>query len=361
MSLPESGRSHTCTSVGLDDAQASAVSVPILTAVYFLALQLSNPLLCRILTHWHHDHVGGLRPVLELLQALDQSPPRIYKFHDPDADAKVIDHVGDLPSGLLHHARSEEQEEQRGKSNLYLHHLSDGDQLRPDDHGKPVTLQVVHSPGHTVDHICLLLREEGILLTGDHVLGQGTSVFEDLGAYLMSLRKCKRVLEAELDSSKGMQAGCLFPGHGPVVKDGKVALQDYLDHRLDREEQILALLRKPPTDGGSGGVSTEHSSGLHEWTIPNLVSTLYSDYPESLYPAAARGIFLHLRKLALPDDEALQREAVPAIRLDGTRHNGRRVRCVGQGAQSDGQAPKVPEDDPAWLQAMELRWSILHH
>lgn len=119
-----------------------------------------------------------------------------------------------------------------------------GEATTPATHGQRIALadldvEVVATPGHTRDHIALRLGSGG-LLTGDHVLGRGTSVVThpdgDLGAYLASLR---RVLELGPD--------VLYPGHGPALgKDPDAVLRYYLEHRQYREQQILAGLAEGP-------------------------------------------------------------------------------------------------------------------
>jgi len=122
--------------------------------------------------------------------------------------------------------------------------------------------------------VSLLFAADRALLTGDAVLGQGTAVFEDLYEYLASLHK-KYDARDKYD--------ILYPGHGPVVRDGAQTIRTYIDHRLERESQILDVLRTTPP-GGS-------------WTTWTIVLRVYEGHPESLLEAAARGVVLHLRKL----------------------------------------------------------------
>lgn len=286
-----------------------------------------------VLTHRHHDHVGGLPSVLELLSTLQSKPPRLHKFPDAATDEALFATLKQLPLGSY-------QSHSALDGPVPIHPLKEGKEVSVDGdegEGAAVTLQVIHSPGHTKDHICLFLQQERALLTGDHVLGQGTSVFEDLGSYLKSLQRCWNVLQ---DYSPDKET-LLYPAHGPTIEQGKQALQDYLSHRLERENQVLELLAT---------TSEEHSSG---WTIKAIVSKLYSNYPEHLYPAAARGIFLHLRKLALPDDEAIERGVV------SQKEQGRRVECIGSLAGEGGLAPEMPNGDSGWIQIMDLQWRLL--
>jgi glyoxylase-like metal-dependent hydrolase (beta-lactamase superfamily II) len=122
-------------------------------------------------------------------------------------------------------------------------------------------VRVVATPGHTRDHVALRLGT-GTLLTGDHVLGRGTSVVThpdgDLAAYLDSLR---RVLELGPDA--------LYPGHGPALtEDPAAVLTYYREHRAFRQQQILAVL-------------AERSATPRE-----LVARIYADVDRTLWPAA---------------------------------------------------------------------------
>src|ERR1700749_3900644 len=98
--------------------------------------------------------------------------------------------------------------------------------------------RAVASPGHTADSVCLLLPADGALLTGDTVLGRGTTVIAedgDLGDYLATLAR----LRALADQA---QLGMLLPGHGPLLADPAAVLDFYIAHRRDRLAEIRAAL-----------------------------------------------------------------------------------------------------------------------
>ncbi len=101
-----------------------------------------------------------------------------------------------------------------------------------------LTVEVLHTPGHTPDSVCFLL-EDGTLLTGDTVLGRGTSVVPwpegDLGAYLASLDRL-------LDLARGGHVRRLAPGHGPVVEQPLAHLEALHAHRRERLEQVRGAL-----------------------------------------------------------------------------------------------------------------------
>lgn len=133
-------------------------------------------------------------------------------------------------------------------------------------------LVALHTPGHSPDHVAFLEPSVGALFTGDAVLGRGTSFIDppggDLAAYLASL-------QAMLD----LDPRTIYPGHGPVVVDAPAKLREYLAHRAEREEQVLA--------GLAGG----------DATIAALVERIYADYPPEVRPLAARSVTAHLQKL----------------------------------------------------------------
>lgn len=135
-----------------------------------------------------------------------------------------------------------------------------------------LTLEAVHTPGHSSDHLCLRVVETDAVLTGDHVLGRGTSVVAwpdgDMGAYLDSL--------ARLGS---LGASVLYPGHGPPLDDPAGTVAEYLAHRHEREQQVLDALE-------SGAA-----------TPAEVVANVYADVDPVLHPVAERSVRAHLDKL----------------------------------------------------------------
>jgi glyoxylase-like metal-dependent hydrolase (beta-lactamase superfamily II) len=135
-----------------------------------------------------------------------------------------------------------------------------------------VEVVAVATPGHTPDHVAFWIEQAGALFTGDAVLGRGTSFIDppegDLSQYLRSLR---RMLD--------LDPRTIYPGHGPVVLQAPEKLREYLDHRTEREEQVLAAL----ADGRS--------------MIPDIVETIYVGYPKDVLELAGRSVLSHLLKL----------------------------------------------------------------
>jgi len=187
-----------------------------------------------ILTHRHRDHLGGVEQLRGRYRGL--------------AVAKMIHRDTELPESIAD--------------------LRDGQVVE----GDGVTLTAVHTPGHASDHLCYYLREEKAVFTGDVILGGSTTVIPaedgDLGDYLASLRRLQ-----------GLDLERIYPAHGPVIENAQAKIREYIDHRLERERQILAAL----------------SDGLD--TIAAMVARIYAEVPKSLHPVAAQSVESHLKKL----------------------------------------------------------------
>ncbi|MEP4051413.1 MAG: MBL fold metallo-hydrolase [Litorimonas sp.] len=131
------------------------------------------------------------------------------------------------------------------------------------------TLEAIHTPGHTSNHLCYALHEENTLFSGDHIMGWSTSVVSPpdghMGDYLKSLNT---VLDRDFD--------IIRPTHGPAIKEVREFVQAYIDHRLVRENQILGALE----------------TGLEQ--ISDIVALLYKDVDKRLHPAAAHSVLSHM-------------------------------------------------------------------
>jgi len=160
--------------------------------------------------------------------------------------------------------------------------LGDGDVVSVDG----LEIRVVGTPGHTADSLSFLLPAEGTVLTGDTVLGRGTTVVAhpdgQLGAYLGSLDR----LHALADSQ---EATAIWPGHGPVIDDALAVLDHYIAHRQERLEQVrdaLATLRSAPER-----VATDE--------LPRrVVELVYADVDQVLWGAAELSVRAQLDYLS---------------------------------------------------------------
>ena len=149
--------------------------------------------------------------------------------------------------------------------------VADGDRIGP--------FEIVATPGHAPDHVCLLLGRA--CFTGDLILGEGSSYVPpdggSLAAYMASLERLQE-LDLEL----------LLPGHGPLVDDPEAKISEYIEHRLDRERKLVGALERG------------------ERSRARLLDEAWDDVPSELRGAAAQVMQAHLEKLAaegrLPED-----------------------------------------------------------
>lgn len=132
-------------------------------------------------------------------------------------------------------------------------------------------LEVIATPGHTSEHVCFLTAD-GDLFTGDTILGTGTTAIfppdGNMGDYIRSLQKLR-----------ARNPRRIFPAHGPTRDDAVALIDEYIAHRLQREQQVIEAMR----------------SGAH--TIPEMRRRIYTELDERLAPAAEIQIHAHLIKL----------------------------------------------------------------
>jgi len=153
--------------------------------------------------------------------------------------------------------------------------LADGDVVSAGD----LRVDILGTPGHTSDSLSFWLPDESSLLTGDTVLGRGTSVVAhpdgSLGAYLGSLRRL-HALAADVG------VDTVLPGHGPVIADALAVLSYYLRHRAERLDQVR--------DAVAAGATTPRE----------VVERVYADVDPILWPAAELSVRAQLDYLATP-------------------------------------------------------------
>ncbi|XP_017878980.1 endoribonuclease LACTB2 [Ceratina calcarata] len=202
-----------------------------------------------VVTHWHGDHLGGVNSVQQLLKSLNGTGTASTVWKLPRAP-------DDQPS-------LSEAEKKTSWENLRDEQIFEVEGAK---------IRVQYTPGHTTDHVSLLMEDEQILFSGDCILGERTTVFEDLYTYLGSLRKIL-----------AMKPKVIYPGHGSVIEDPEPSIKFYIEHRLKRENDILAVL----SEKGENSTLSEI----------DIVKNLYTDISESMWEAAAHNVNCHLVKL----------------------------------------------------------------
>ncbi len=162
--------------------------------------------------------------------------------------------------------------------------LSDGDLVETSEW----TIEAIHTPGHTSNHMCYSLLDEEILFSGDHVMGWSTTVIVppdgNMNDYINSLKKLLKRSEKDF-----------CPTHGPIIENPKDILEKYITHRMERERQIINAIK----------------SGKNK--IPDIVKIIYKDIDVGLHPAAAMSTLAHLKRMEKNNEIKISGE-----NLDGT-------------------------------------------
>lgn len=207
------------------------------------------------LTEWLHKYSGATRYAI--------GPHRTFEgwVEEDDHDSSEDDLTAE-----------KETDEERETTDLAFSPdvaVKDGDNFLSTSE---FSLQAVATPGHTSNHLCVAMSTERALFTGDHVMGWSTTIVAppdgDMRQYIDSMHKViNRTDEV------------LYPTHGGPVTDPHPFLLAYLEHRLEREKQIVAQI----------------SSGNN--TIPGIVKVLYAQINLQLHRPARRSVWSHLRKL----------------------------------------------------------------
>ncbi len=201
-----------------------------------------------VCTHSHPDHFPAARPV----QAQCKGHPPILG----------------LPSGP--HARADSRFSPDEA-------LADGQVITLSGGGLTHRLQAVHTPGHASNHLCLVLLEDRLLFSGDHILNGSTTVVAppdgEMTAYLDSLDRL-----ADLCGQHGI--AFILPAHGYVLGDAPQAIARLKAHRLAREAKVLRVMRAMP-----------------QGTLQDWLPSAYDDVPQAIRPVALHSLKAHVDRI----------------------------------------------------------------
>ncbi len=205
-----------------------------------------------VCTHSHPDHSPAARPLAQACEAATGHRPTILG----------------LPSEATARAHSEFTPDRV---------LADGERVVLDAPEHRVTLCAVHTPGHAANHVCLVLEEDGLLFSGDHVLNGSTTVIDppdgNMAAYIDSLDRL-------LGECARHDIRFICPAHGHVIGSAPQAIAWLKAHRLAREAKVIEAMRLRP-DGGP-----------EDW-----VPIAYADTPRQLWPVAKRSLLAHVERI----------------------------------------------------------------
>ena len=213
-----------------------------------------------VCTHSHPDHSPGAAPLQALcVQAGRAAPPILGLPSAPTARAasaftpdralqnnELLAVMGKAPEGKITH-----------------------------------TLQGNHTPRHAANHVCLLLREDGLLFSGDHILNGSTTVIDppdgNMADYLDSLDRLDALCAEH-------SVEFILPAHGHVlggpINGARSAIAKLKAHRLAREAKVLAAMQALP-DGS-----------MEDW-----VQHAYDDVPPRMWPVAQRSLLAHVERI----------------------------------------------------------------
>lgn len=142
-----------------------------------------------------------------------------------------------------------------------------------DKTGKVFEVKVLHTPGHARGHLCFYDEESGFLLASDNVIGSGSVIIAspegNMQDYLDSLERTKKLPNLKF----------LCGSHGAAIFDAKGKIEEYIEHRLEREQKILSAIQ-------DGAVN-----------LDEIVRKVYTDVSPELYKLAEKSVEAHLEKL----------------------------------------------------------------
>jgi recombination protein RecT len=205
-----------------------------------------------ICTHSHPDHSPGAAPLAEMCRTEAFCPPIYGRPSGPQARA-------DSRFSPDHALQDQQSLVLRGGSVSH-------------------TLLVLHTPGHASNHVCLVLVEDGLLFSGDHILNGSTTVIDppdgDMNDYLVSL-------DTLAAASALHQVEFILPAHGYVISDAPTAIAKLKAHRLAREAKIMVVMHADP------------NGSMDDW-----VAKAYDDVPARVWPIAKRSMLAHIQRIS---------------------------------------------------------------
>ena len=216
-----------------------------------------------VCTHSHPDHSPGAQPLQAICMTAGKARPPILGL--PSLPTARADSTF-IPDRML-----------LNNELLAPESIGPGLDLTPENGQNRHTLKVMYTPGHAANHLCLVLVEDGLLFSGDHILNGSTTVVNPPDGNM----------NAYLDSLDSLSAACdehsidfILPAHGYVIGQAKTAIAQLKAHRLKREAKIMVVMQAMP-DG----------------TLDDWVPLAYDDVDERIWPVAKRSLLAHVERI----------------------------------------------------------------
>jgi glyoxylase-like metal-dependent hydrolase (beta-lactamase superfamily II) len=190
----------------------------------------------------HPDHVGGVNALKK--------------------------HLGEMTTVAAHRLTAEPLSE-----SVLVDRFIEDDEVLTLQGSPQVELRAMHTPGHARGHLCFYEARTGTLISGDNIVGLGSVLIDppegNMRDYLSSLERMRALPKLSI----------IFGGHGPAMANPYQKIDEYISHRLDREQKILEAVR----DGAS--------------TAKDIVAVVYTDVSPKAHAMAERAVLAHLAKL----------------------------------------------------------------
>ncbi|HVF50893.1 MAG TPA: MBL fold metallo-hydrolase [Pyrinomonadaceae bacterium] len=204
-----------------------------------------------IITHLHPDHIGGVNA--------------------------LVSHLGGGVRVAAHRLTAEAL-----GGTIRVERLIEDEELIQLEGEPRINLRALHTPGHARGHLCFYEERTGVLLTGDNILGIGSSIIDppegNLSDYLRTLERMRDLPNLKV----------LLSAHGPAIGGARAKVEEYIAHRQERERNILKAV-------GAGAA-----------TPAEIVARVYTDVHPKMHAMAERSVLAHLEKLA--DDNSIKHE-----------------------------------------------------
>ena len=187
-----------------------------------------------------------------------------HRDHSPAA--KVLGEMLEVPLMGRLLEKDDSLQDRSFKPDRVLEH---GDLIKTEEY----TIETVHTPGHASNHLCYLIQEEKVMLTGDHIMNGSTVVIAHPDGSMKDYLKSLELL-------RNYNFNKIGPGHGDFLEDPMAVVDWIIDHRLERERKVVSKLKT-----------------FSPVTSKDLVISVYDDVDPKLHPIAIWSLEAHLYKL----------------------------------------------------------------